>query len=272
MRTVHLLVIIGLLLGVTACQSKEAEQFISQDSTVEEAHRLVEEAMRQKGLTVSAGDIPYAHHGKSIDTGRVVVDYETKHEPIYRGRAFLNVDEESKPRRFVGVDHLGLDYTEGLLALGDVLMERIATIAYQSVVLEVEPVMEQLPELSWENDEKIDVNRVDYDKKQFPEILRLYGENRLGNPTEAEAQQWLEQYQIRSDDEPLELWLSFNYAREMTNAHFEAIMEQFSGLEDTWDGPMYVRITADHFDETEDPIYNAYSNGMGSNVFIGVFE
>lgn len=272
MKSIYLLVIIGLMAVLVACQSKEAEQFIEKESTVQEAHHLVEEAMIEKGLTVSAGKVQYDNIGKSTDTSRVVVDYETEHEPAYKGRAFLLVDEDSKPRRIAGVDHLGLDYTEGLLSLGDLLIERLATAAYQSVVLEVEPVMEQLPELSWESDEKIDVNRVGYDKEQFPEILRLYGEDRLANPTEEEAKQWLEQYQIRSGDEPLELWLPFNYAGEMTNAQFEAMLEQFSGLKGMWDGPMYVRITADHFNETEDPIYNAYSNGMGSNVFIGAFK
>lgn len=272
MRSIYLFVLIGLLSVLTACQSKEAEQFIQQESTVDEAQHLVEEAMLKEELTVSAGSVQYDHVGKSIDTSRVVVDYETKQDPVYKGRAFLNVDEESKPRRFTSVDHLGLERTEGLLAIGDVLMERIAIVANQSVVSRVEPVMNQFPELSWENKEKISFTRVGYEKESFPEILRLYGENRLANPSEKEAKQWFEQFKSRSDNDESEMWLPFNYAGEMTNAKFEAILKRFSELENLWEGPVQVRITSDRFDKSEEPIYNEYSNGMGSNVFIGGFE
>lgn len=272
MRSIYLLVIIGLVSVLTACQSKEAEQFIKQESTVQEAQQLVEEAMRDKGLTVSVGKVQYDNIGKSIDTSRVVVDYETKHDPVYKGRAFLHVDEEAKPRRFAGVDHLGLERTEGLMTLGDVLMERISNAAHQSAVPKVDKVMKEIPGLSWEESEKIVFNQVGYDQEMFPELLRLYGENRLANPSEEEAKEWMEQFKGRSDIDESEMWLPFNYAGEMTNAQFETILEQFSGLEDLWEGPLYVRITADRFDESEDPIYNKYSNGMGSNVFIGGFE
>ena len=272
MRSIYLLVIIGLLSVLTACQSKEAEQFIKQESTEEEAQQLVEEAMRDKGLTVSAGKVQYDNIGKSADTSRVVVDYETEHDPVYKGRAFLQVDEEAKPRRFVGVDHLGLELTEGLMTLGDVLMERISTVAHQSAVPKVDIVMKEIPGLSWEESEKIVFNQVDFNQEMFPELLSLYGDNRLTNPSEEEAKQWVEQFKGHSDNDESEMWLPFNYAGEMTNAQFETILEQFSGLEDMCEGNLYVRITADRFDESEEPIYNKYSNGMGSNVFIGGFE
>ncbi|WP_025785385.1 hypothetical protein [Sporosarcina sp. D27] len=272
MKYIYLFVIIGLLTVLTACQSKEAEQFIEQESTVEEAQQLVEEAMIEKGLTVSAGKVQYDNIGKSADTSRVVVDYETEHDPVYKGRAFLRVDEEAEPRRFAGVDHLGLERTEGLQTLGDVLMERISTAAHQSAVPKVEEIMKAIPGLSWEESEKIVIKQVEYDKEMLPELLRLYGENQLADPYEKEAKEWMEQYKGRSDNDEAEMWLTFNYAGVMTNAHFEDILNRFTGLEGTWDGPLYVRITSDQFDESEEPIYNKYSNGKGSNVFIGVFE
>ncbi|VDG96528.1 Uncharacterised protein [Lysinibacillus sphaericus] len=272
MRSIYLLVIIGLLSVLTACQSKEAEQFIKQESTVEEAQQLVEEAMRDKGLTVSAGKVQYDNIGKSADTSRVVVDYETEHDPVYKGRAFLHVEEEAKPRRFAGVDYLGLERTEGLMTLGDVLMERISTVAHQSAVPKVDKVMKEIPGLSWEEIEKIVFNRVDYDQEMFPELLRLYGDNRLANPSEEEAKEWMDQFKGRLDNDESEMWLPFNYAGVMTNAQFETILERFGDLEDLWGGPLYVRITADQFDESEEPIYNEYSNGKGSNVFIGGFK
>ncbi|MCM3758525.1 hypothetical protein M3197_13745 [Sporosarcina aquimarina] len=272
MRSIYLLVIIGLLSVLAACQSKEAEQFIKQESTVEEAQQLVEEAMRDKGLTVSAGKVQYDNIGKSADTSRVVVDYETEHDPVYKGRAFLNVDEEAKPRRFAGLDHLGLERTEGLITLGDVLMEKISTAAHQSAVPKVEELRKSISGLSWEESEKIIIKQVEYNQEMFPELLRLYAENRLGNPSEEEAKEWMEQYKGHSDNDQPEMWLPFNYAGEMTNTQFETILERFGNLEDLWGGPLYVRITADRFDESEEPIYNKYSNGKGSNVFIGGLE
>ncbi|REB05184.1 hypothetical protein DVB69_15580 [Sporosarcina sp. BI001-red] len=82
----------------------------------------------------------------------------------------------------------------------------------------------------------------------------------------------MEQFKGRSDNKESEMWLPLSSTGEMMNTQFETTLDRFSGLEDVWEGPLYVCTTADRFDESEGPIYNKYPNGMGSNVFIGGIE
>ncbi|WP_153730439.1 hypothetical protein [Sporosarcina obsidiansis] len=262
-----LLVSMALLLG--ACQSEEAKKFIQKETTRKEAQRLVEEAMREKGIRVFAGDVSYANIGKTVDTSRVEVEYDTLHEPVYKGLAYVTVDESSSPK-LVGVDHLGLANTEGLVHIGSILMEHLKVVASQSIIQEVQPLLDTLPNVTWEEVEPITFHHVEVDPKKLDELLRLYGKNRLASPTVEEAENWLKVFEFPNSEsyEP-EMWLTFHYQSQLTNEEFESIFEAISQSEALPNEPYFIRVIADSYDETEEPLYNERSNGQGSVVFIG---
>src|SRR5690625_2999885 len=272
MRWQHVIGLILVVLLITACESKKAEEFIEQENTIKDAKQLVENSMKEQGLDVTAGKVQYDNIGKSTDTSRLVVIYETEHEPIYNGSAFLHVDKEASPRRILGIDHLGLGHTEGLISIGDVLMEHIAKNAYQFTVPIVEDVMQEIPELDWEENEKINLNHVQWQEEKLPELLKLYGEDKLEKLNEEESAQWFEEFKVDSEGKKVELQLNLHYSGEMSNDVFEEILQNFANVEGLWSGSLFVRVKAEQFDASEEPVYNKLSNGKGSSVFIGIIN
>lgn len=263
-----------MLILLTGCEDEEAQKFIKQNSTLESAQEMVVEAMKQEGLDVSAEGIHYDNEGKRIDPSVIVVDYVTLHAPEYRGRAFLKVDLDATPRKLAEVSHLGLEYTDGLVPIGTVLIKHLKGIAYQFMIPDVESVMESFPELSWEEErERIKFDEVQYKKETLHELVRLYGEDRIANPSEEEAKQWVNQYELSSSAENESVfWLTFVYDGEMANGKFEEILQAFVDNDHLPKGSYTIRISADRFVKSEEPLYNKRSNGEGSEVFIGKYN
>lgn len=245
-----------LLFLLTACTSKEAEEFIEQESTFLDAQKLVENAMKEEGLNVTVSDIQYDKGGKSVNTERVVVIYETEHEPVYNGRAYLHVDKEAKPRQFSEIDHLGLEYTEGFVSISDMLTRHISQNFYQITNSIVEDIEKETPDLIWEGNERFTTDHVEWQEEKLSELLNLYGEGELDKLSEEEAVQWFKLFQVDPEGEKAELHLNFTYSGEMTNNIFEQMLQKFTSLEDVWPGTIIVRVQAEQFDESEEPVYN----------------
>lgn len=264
---------IATALLLFGCVDEEAQEFIEQPATVAAVEDLVVEAMEQKGVNVSIQQIDYEHHGKQIDTRVIVVDYKTLHEPAYVGRAFVNVETEASPRKLDGINRLGLDDRYGILPIGTVLIERLKQAANQSIIPIVETVTALEPGLTWEEgEEKIGFKGVDYKKDKLDELLKLYGDEQFANPSEEQAKQWLAHFEQPTDDEEEPVtWLYLQYDGKMTNAKFEGIVRKIMETEALPKRNYSVRIIAERYDETEEPVYNGRSNDKGSNVFIASF-
>lgn len=262
------------ILLLAGCANKEAKEFIEQASTKAAVKELVMDAMEQEGLTVSIQQIDYEHIGKQTDPSVIVVDYKTSHEPTYAGRAYVDVDVTATPRKLIGVDRLGLDDKYGILPIGTVLIERLKQAAHQSIISTIEAVSSKEQGLSWEEgEEKIGFNGVDYKKDKLHELLQLYGEDKLANPSEKQANQWLQQFEQPTEDpqKPV-IWLYLQYDGELTNTQFEKIVQQFKNTEALPKGNYTIRIISDRYNESEEPIYNKRSNDKGSNVFIASYS
>lgn len=258
---------------LTGCVDEEAQEFIEQPATIEAVEEMVVDAMEQKGVNVSIQQIDYEHFGKQIDTSVIVVDYKTLHEPMYVGRAFVDVDVEASPRKLVGINRLGLDDRYGILPIGTVLIEQLKQAANQSLIPIVETVSALYPGMTWEDgEEKIGFKGVNYQKDKLNEMLKLYGDEQFANPSEEQAKQWLVEFeQPMDDEEELVIWLYLQYDGEMTNSKFEEIVQHIAGIDALPEGNYTVRIIADRYDESVEPQYNGRSGGEASNVFIASF-
>lgn len=264
-----LVVFLGSLLLLSACETTAEKQFIQQETTIKEARKTVEEAMEEKGMQVEASSVSYPNVGKTADTSRVMVAYTTLHEPIYTGRAFLNVNKTDTPK-LAGVDHLGLSRTEGLLSIGSLLIEHLQISANQSVLVEIQPILDAMPQLDWNEEEPLQFTDSEVDTSKLDELLHLYGKNQLENPTAEEAKIWLKEFEATSiNSSSSEMWLTFDYSGQLQNEEFEKIVDLLGQAETLQDHSVVIRVIADSHDETEEPLYNGMSNGQGSNVFIG---
>lgn len=259
---------------MTACVNKDAEEFIAQESTISEARNLVEEAMLEKGVTVEAGKVTYSRNGKSVDYSRLDVRYQTRHEPVYNGIAFVNIDVDNEQRHLSGIDHLGLEYTEGLIKIGPEIIEHLKKVTYAWMIPEIEQLMVTIPSLEWDEEHpKIEFSDIDYRSEHLEEMLRLYGENRFENPTVADAEKWLEKFEPANSDayDPY-FFLTFYYAGEMNTSKFEEVLQKVAENEGIPNGSYLIRVTGETFDETEIPEYNSTWNNTGRKVYLGSLD
>ena len=263
------------ILLLTACVNKEAQVFIEQKSTIQEAQKLVEESMKEKGMTVKVGDVFYSRGGKSVDYSRLDVEYKTRHEPIYRGRAYVNVDAD--PMRLSGINHLGLDSTEGLIPIGPELIEHLKKITHQSMIPQLEQILSTFPNLDWDDENpKIEFGDIAYRQDRLDELLRLYGEDRLADASEADAEKWLARFESPMSQEYAPyIWLTFTYSGEINKVKFEEVLHVLSNDENLPKGPYSIRVIGETFDEAESPINKIYGNGtvyINGPVYIGKFD
>lgn len=259
------------------CKLMQGKAFINDQKTIEQAHKMVqEEAERKYGITVKPSTVNFRRHGKVTNYDEIYVSYETVEEPVFYGRAFVNVDRKKRTWRLSEVNELGMKYSDSTGSLGHALYKDLHKKKYSMITNEINKYLSENPEFVWDKEGpslQFFVNEPE--REHIEELFILYGAGEFEHLTPTEATEYMEKIEPSNPKYATTIGVRLDYKGEMNHSKMEELVNVIEDIEEIHTLPgstLDIRVEGDTFDETEEPIYNINSDGEPNEIYFKKIE